>query len=100
MRLNRLLLGGAALTAVLSAGAVTASVLQDAPRDARRVRIVPGGPILVEGPVDMTTPDGHRVCSDRFMVAVCACRRSKNYPLCDTSHRRKVRPTDTDDAQG
>ena len=67
--------------------------------DARRVRIVPGGPILVEGPVDMTTPDGHRVCSDRFMVAVCACRRSKNYPLCDTSHRRKVRPTDTDDAQ-
>ena len=71
-----------------------------ASRDARRVRIVPGGPILVEGPVDMTTPDGHRVCSDRFMVAVCACRRSKNYPLCDTSHRRKVRPTDTDDAQG
>ncbi|MCT1638521.1 MULTISPECIES: CDGSH iron-sulfur domain-containing protein [Dietzia] len=71
-----------------------------ATRDARRVRIVPGGPILVEGPVDMTTPDGHRVCSDRFMVAVCACRRSKNYPLCDTSHRRKVRPTDTDDAQG
>ena len=71
-----------------------------ASRDARRVRIVPGGPILVEGPVDMTTPDGHRVCSDRFVVAVCACRRSKNYPLCDTSHRRKVRPTDTDDAQG
>jgi len=71
-----------------------------ASRDARRVRIVPGGPILVEGPVDMTTPDGHRVCSDRFVVAVCACRRSKNYPLCDTSHRRKVRPTDTEDAQG
>ena len=61
---------------------------------------MPGGPILVEGPVDMTTPDGHRVCSDRFVVAVCACRRSKNYPLCDTSHRRKVRPTDTEDAQG
>ena len=38
MRLNRLLLGGAALTAVLSAGAVTASVLQDAPRDARPVQ--------------------------------------------------------------
>ncbi|RKE62671.1 iron-binding CDGSH zinc finger protein [Dietzia kunjamensis] len=62
--------------------------------DARRVRIVPGGPMLIEGPVDMTTPDGERVCSDRFMVAVCTCRRSKTYPLCDTSHRRKVRATD------
>jgi len=38
VRLNRLLLGGAALAAVLSAGAVTASVLQDAPRDARPVQ--------------------------------------------------------------
>lgn len=57
----------------------------------RLVREVPGGPTLVEGPVELVTPDGARVCSDRFMVAVCACRRSKNYPLCDTSHRRKVR---------
>ena len=35
MRPGRVLLGGAALVGVLSAGAVTASVLQDAPRDAR-----------------------------------------------------------------
>lgn len=62
-------------------------------REARVVRVVPDGPMLVEGPVDMTTPDGVRVCSDRFMVAVCLCRRSKTYPMCDTSHRRKVRPT-------
>ena len=58
----------------------------------RLVREVPGGPTLVEGPVELVTPNGDRVYSDRFMVAVCACRRSKNYPLCDTSHRRKVRP--------
>lgn len=62
-------------------------------RGARVVRIVPGGPILVEGPVDLITDDGARVCSDRFMVAVCTCRRSKTYPLCDTSHRRKIRAT-------
>lgn len=61
-------------------------------RAARVVRVVPGGPMLVEGPVDVEAPDGTRVCSDRFMVAVCLCRRSKNYPMCDTSHRRKVRP--------
>ncbi len=60
------------------------------------MRIVPGGPMLVEGPVDLVTPDGDRVCSDRFMVAVCTCRRSKNYPLCDTNHRRKTRAPDSD----
>jgi len=38
VRPNRILLGGAALLVVLSAGAVTASVLQDAPRDARPVQ--------------------------------------------------------------
>jgi CDGSH-type Zn-finger protein len=52
---------------------------------------VPGGPILIEGPVELSTPDGEPVVSDRFVVAVCACRRSKRFPWCDTSHRRRVR---------
>ncbi|KAF0968699.1 MULTISPECIES: CDGSH iron-sulfur domain-containing protein [Gordonia] len=55
------------------------------------VRVVRGGPVLVEGPVDIELPDGCRVQSDRFMVAICACGRSKNYPLCDTSHRKRRR---------
>ncbi len=55
------------------------------------MRVVPGGPVLVEGPVELVTPDGETVTSDRFLVAVCACRRSKRFPFCDTSHRRKVR---------
>lgn len=58
---------------------------------ARRVRIVPKGPVMVEGPVSIEMPDGSTVDSDRFMVAICTCRRSKTYPLCDTSHRGKVR---------
>ena len=58
-------------------------------REARIVRVVPNGPILVEGPVCIELPDGAVVESDRFMVAICTCRRSKNYPLCDTSHRRR-----------
>ena len=56
----------------------------------RRVRIVPGGPILVEGPLSIEAPDGGVIESDRFMVAICTCRRSKTYPLCDTSHRRRT----------
>ena len=57
----------------------------------RTVRVVPGGPVMVQGPVRIEMPDGSVVESDRFMVAICACRRSKNYPLCDTSHRRRQR---------
>lgn len=58
-------------------------------RSATHIRVVAGGPIMVEGPVSIEMPDGSTVESDRFMVALCACKRSKNYPLCDTSHRRK-----------
>jgi CDGSH-type Zn-finger protein len=49
---------------------------------------------MVQGPVRIEMPDGSVVESDRFMVAICACRRSKNYPLCDTSHRRRQRSDD------
>lgn len=62
----------------------------------RTVRVVQGGPIMVEGPVRIEMPDGSVVESDRFMVAICACKRSKTYPLCDTSHRRRRRG-DADD---
>jgi CDGSH-type Zn-finger protein len=64
----------------------------------RRVRVVPGGPVLVEGPVEVVGPDGETVVADRFVVAVCACRRSRRYPLCDTSHRRRVRGDTPDTA--
>lgn len=55
---------------------------------ATRVRVIPKGPVLVSGPVRIEMPDGQVVESDRFMVAICSCARSKEYPLCDTSHRR------------
>ncbi|WP_018657120.1 CDGSH iron-sulfur domain-containing protein [Actinomadura flavalba] len=50
-----------------------------------------GGPVLVEGPVEVELDDGTLVRSDRFLVALCTCRRSADYPFCDTSHRRRVR---------
>lgn len=59
--------------------------------DSRTVRIVPSGPVMVEGPVRIEMPDGSVVESDRFMVAICTCRRSKDYPMCDTSHRCRPR---------
>ena len=53
-----------------------------------RVQVIPNGPVLIPGPVRIETPGGDVVESDRFMVAICTCRRSKDYPMCDTSHRR------------
>ncbi|MFF4329212.1 CDGSH iron-sulfur domain-containing protein [Streptomyces sp. NPDC001591] len=50
-----------------------------------------GGPVLVEGPVEITLDDGTTARSDRFMVALCTCRRSRTYPWCDTSHRARQR---------
>ncbi|WDT90636.1 CDGSH iron-sulfur domain-containing protein [Streptomyces sp. SCSIO-PteL053] len=47
------------------------------------------GPILVEGPVEVVGHDGTTTRSDRFVVAICTCRRSRAYPWCDTSHRRR-----------
>jgi CDGSH-type Zn-finger protein len=60
-------------------------------RDRRRVVVESGGPVLVDGPVEVVLPDGRTACSDRFVVAICACRRSKRYPFCDTSHRKRIR---------
>ncbi|MGW4306011.1 CDGSH iron-sulfur domain-containing protein [Streptomyces californicus] len=47
------------------------------------------GPVLVEGPVEVVGDDGTTARSDRFLVAICTCRRSRAYPWCDTSHRRR-----------
>ncbi|MEU0300750.1 CDGSH iron-sulfur domain-containing protein [Streptomyces sp. NPDC006175] len=57
-----------------------------------RITLGAEGPLLVEGPVEVTCPDGSVAASDRFVVALCMCRRSRMYPWCDTSHRRRVRP--------
>ena len=67
--------------------------------DVRVIRVVPDGPILMRGPVRIELPDNTVVESDRFVVAVCACRRSKIYPLCDTSHRRRQRQDPSEGSQ-
>jgi hypothetical protein len=64
-------------------------------RDTPGTRVVmPGerGPVLVQGPVEIVLDDGTAMRSDRPMVALCACGRSRRYPFCDTSHRRRTGP--------
>ncbi len=54
----------------------------------RTVRLDPGGPMLVEGPIEVQVGDGEPELIDRFLVALCACGNSARYPLCDGTHRK------------
>ena len=58
---------------------------------ARQVKVDRGGPILVEGPIEVRIGDGPPELIDRFLVALCACGNSGRYPLCDGTHRRHRR---------
>lgn len=58
-----------------------------------RVEITGEGPVLVHGPVEVVAPDGATVRSDRAVTALCTCRRSRRFPICDTSHRNRERRT-------
>lgn len=62
----------------------------------RRVEPTEEGPVLIHGPVELVMPDGRCVQSDRPVTALCTCRRSRRYPICDTSHRRRVPPAHRD----
>lgn len=75
-----------------SSGDPAAGTALSAASASRRVVLTDDGPVLVEGPVEVTLPDGRLVTSDRPVVALCVCRRSKTLPFCDTSHRQRVRP--------
>ncbi|MGW7078500.1 CDGSH iron-sulfur domain-containing protein [Streptomyces sp. NPDC054866] len=65
----------------------------------RRVTIDPEGPLLVEGPVEVVADDGSVIASRRFTTAICTCRRSRSYPWCDTSHRRRAKTQDTEHSE-
>ncbi|MEV3963257.1 CDGSH iron-sulfur domain-containing protein [Nocardia sp. NPDC050193] len=68
----------------------------DAMNPVRRITFTAEGPALVEGPLEMVTPDGDHLLADRFLVALCTCKRSGSYPLCDTSHRRRAHRSGND----
>ncbi|MFE5923969.1 CDGSH iron-sulfur domain-containing protein [Streptomyces sp. NPDC056468] len=64
--------------------------MQNSSERPRRIRVDREGPLLVEGPVEVTDGDGVVHESRRFEVAICTCRRSRTFPWCDTNHRRKA----------
>jgi len=45
------------------------------------------GPLLVRGPFTMLDQDGGEIESERDVVALCRCGKSRLRPFCDGSHR-------------
>ncbi|MCZ4095351.1 CDGSH iron-sulfur domain-containing protein [Streptomyces sp. So13.3] len=74
--------------------------MPNTPERPRRITVDPEGPLLVEGPVEVVADDGSVSTSHRFVAAICTCRRSRIYPWCDTSHRRRTRPDEKVDQEG
>ncbi|MFC9593866.1 CDGSH iron-sulfur domain-containing protein [Streptomyces sp. NPDC056944] len=56
-----------------------------------RLRPLPEGPLLVEGPAEIAMPDGSVILCERPVIALCMCRRTLRAPFCDTSHRLRLR---------
>lgn len=46
----------------------------------------PDGPFLVRGPVVLEDQNGDRIGSERRVVALCRCGRSRIRPFCDGTH--------------
>ncbi|MFG1664214.1 CDGSH iron-sulfur domain-containing protein [Streptomyces sp. Y7] len=63
--------------------------MPNTPERPRRIRVRRDGPLLIEGPVEVVDENGEVTVSQRFAVAICTCRRSRMFPWCDTSHRRR-----------
>lgn len=45
------------------------------------------GPLLVRGPFELRDQDGNPIGTDREVVALCRCGRSRIRPFCDGSHK-------------
>ena len=52
-----------------------------------KVGVTKGGPLLVEGDLTITLPDGTEV-EKTGMTALCRCGASANKPYCDGSHSK------------
>ena len=51
-----------------------------------KVKILPNGPYLVQGPMEIVMSDGTTV--SRESASLCRCGASNNKPYCDGSHTK------------
>lgn len=58
-----------------------------APRDEAVITPYRDGPLLVRGPFRLVDQDGAEIATDREVVALCRCGKSRMRPFCDGSHK-------------
>jgi hypothetical protein len=52
-----------------------------------KIQILPNGPMLVHGEMDIENSDGKNI-SKTATTAFCRCGASKNKPFCDGAHNK------------
>jgi CDGSH-type Zn-finger protein len=55
--------------------------------DPATITVFPDGPLLVRGNFQLVSADGRPIPSERNVIALCRCGRSRLKPLCDGSHK-------------
>jgi len=51
-----------------------------------KIKVLPNGPLFVEGNMEITLVDGTTVVKDK--AALCRCGASQNKPYCDGAHMK------------
>jgi CDGSH-type Zn-finger protein len=59
----------------------------DGHRPAATVTPYEDGPLLLRGDFEIVTPDGTPIETERLVVALCRCGRSRVKPFCDGTHK-------------
>jgi CDGSH-type Zn-finger protein len=52
-----------------------------------KVTAIPNGPLMVEGTIHVTKPDGTQEVKEH-KTFLCRCGHSANKPYCDGSHKK------------
>lgn len=52
------------------------------------IKLLPNGPLMVEGRFNVLSPDGTEMAEGKGKVALCRCGATASKPFCDGSHTR------------
>ncbi|MBI3961839.1 MAG: CDGSH iron-sulfur domain-containing protein [Deinococcus sp.] len=52
-----------------------------------KIRALPNGPYLIEGPITIVDPTGAELRVEKPQITLCRCGHSSKKPFCDSTHR-------------
>lgn len=54
--------------------------------DKTKIKLLPNGPMIVEGQFDLYSPNGTELAEGKGTIALCRCGASASKPFCDGAH--------------